>query len=281
MYASRPRLVSAGCAARPAGSAPARRGRAGDLGRRRAPGTVERGEDRLLGDPVAALEVGRLGVQRRDRGERVGEVVEHQDEVGLDEGRHRDVDGVELRERDGRLERGDRVVGERPDGAAGEPRHPVDRQHPAARHERADRGEGIGGRRAVDRQVRGIGRDGDRPGLGPGDAVADLEEPPRPDAEERVPAEALAALDRLEEIGRTAVVEPQERPDRGLEVGRAGGAEQDRVRIGGEALRLRQAERVRRRHRGWPLESRNDQFVPGRKVVPSAVPPSFGDAALT
>jgi len=27
-------------------------------------------------------------------------------------------------------------------------------------------------------------------------------------------------------------------------------------------------------------ESRNDHFVPGRKVVPSAVPPSFGDAAL-
>ena len=27
-------------------------------------------------------------------------------------------------------------------------------------------------------------------------------------------------------------------------------------------------------------ESRNDQFVPGRKVVPSAVPPSFGEAAL-
>ena len=111
--------------------------------------------------------------------------------------------------------------------------------------------------------------------------VADLEQPPGPDAEERVPAQALAALDRLEEVGRTAVVEPQECPDRGLEVGRAGGAEQDRVCLGGEALRLRQAERVRRRHRGWPQESGNDQFVPGRKVVPSAVPPSFGDAALT
>src|SRR5688572_9015085 len=29
-----------------------------------------------------------------------------------------------------------------------------------------------------------------------------------------------------------------------------------------------------------PRESRNDLTVPGRKVVPSAVPPSFGDAAL-
>ena len=46
-------------------------------------------EDRRLGNPVAALEVRRLGVERRDRRERVGEVVEDEDEVGLDEGGRR------------------------------------------------------------------------------------------------------------------------------------------------------------------------------------------------
>ena len=72
------------------GRAPAPIGRAGQLGRGRARGPLERLEDRRLGDPVAALEVGRLGVERRDRRQRVGQVVEDEHEVGLDErGRRR------------------------------------------------------------------------------------------------------------------------------------------------------------------------------------------------
>ena len=114
-----------------------------------------------------------------------------------------------------------------------------------------------------------------------GQAVADLEEPARADAEERVAAEPLAALDRLEQVGRAAVVEAQEGADRGLEVGRTRGAQEDRVGVGGQALRLRQAERIGCRHRGWPRRIKNDRSSPGRKVVPSAVPPSFGDAALS
>src|SRR6185503_20801816 len=45
-------------------------------------------------------------------------------------------------------------------------------------------------------------------------------------------------------------------------------------------------ERIGCRHRAWPPcgssapRIKNDRFVQGRKVVPSAVPPSFGDAAL-
>ncbi len=53
---------------------------------------------------VAALEIRRLGVERGDRRQRVGQVVEHEDEVGLDEGRGRDADRVALGERDRRLE---------------------------------------------------------------------------------------------------------------------------------------------------------------------------------
>ncbi len=75
-------------------------------------------------------------------------------------------------------------------------------------------------------------------------AVADLEEAARTDAQERVAAEPLAALDGLEQVGRTAVVEAEEGADRGLEVGRAGRAQQDRVGGARQALRLGQAERI-------------------------------------
>ncbi len=110
----------------------------------------------------------------------------------------------------------------------------------------------------------GVGGDGDGSGLDPGVAIADLEQPARTDAEERVAPEALAALDRLEEVGRAAVIEAEEGTDRRLEVGRARGAQEDRVGVGGEALRLRQADRVRGAHR---LASRIRQrpFVPGTK----------------
>ena len=110
----------------------------------------------------------------------------------------------------------------------------------------------------LDRQVGRIDRDGHRPGLDPGETVTDLEQPARPDAEERIASEPLATLDRLEEVGRTAVVEPQEGPDRGLEVGRSRGAQEDRVGGGGKALRLRQADRIGCRHRGSASENQND-----------------------
>ena len=148
-------------------------------------------------------------------------------------------------QRHGRLEDRDRVVGERADGAAGEARHALGRLDAAARDEGPDGVERVRRLERLDRQVRRVGRDGDRPGLDPGQAVAHLEQAPRPDAEERVAPEPLAALDGFEQVGRAAVVEAEEGADRGLEVGRTRGAQQDRVGVGGEALGLRQADRVR------------------------------------
>ena len=104
----------------------------------------------------------------------------------------------------------------------------------------------------LDREVRRVGRLGHGAGLDAGDAVADLEQPPRPDAEERIAPEPLAALDRFEQVGGTAVIEAEEGADRGLEVGRARGAQEDRVGVGGEALCLRQTDRIGCRHRCWP-----------------------------
>ena len=258
----------------------ASRRRAGELGGARARGPLQRLEDGRLGDPVAAFEVGRVGVERGDRRQRVGQVVEDEDQVGLDERRRRDADRVVVRERDGGLEGRHGVVGDGPDGAAGEPWHPVGRFDPAAADELADRVERIGRGVRLDRQVGGVGRDRDGSGLDPGATVADLEESARADAEEGVAAQPLAAFDRLEEVGRIAVVEAQEGTDRGLEVGRARGAQADRVRVAGEPFGLAQADWISGGHR-WASRIRYDRSSPGRKVVPSAVPPSFGDAALS
>ena len=160
---------------------------------------------------------------------------------------------------------------------------PVGRLDPAARDEGADGGQRVGRGRPsrsagrANRSARSTGRVWIR-----AQAVADLEQPARPDAEERIATEPLAALDRFEQVGRAAVIEPEEGPDRRLEVGRARGAQEDRVGVGGEALRLRQADRIGcASSLGWPRENQNDHSSPGRKVVPSAVPPSFGDAALS
>ena len=51
-------------------------------------------EDGRLGDAIATLEVRRVRVQRRDGRERVGEVVEDEHQVGLDEGGGRHADRV-------------------------------------------------------------------------------------------------------------------------------------------------------------------------------------------
>ena len=98
----------------------------GHLVRGRARRALERLEDGALGDAVAPLEVRGIGVERGDRRELVGEVVEDDDEVRLDVARERHADGVPVRARDGRLEGGDRVVAEGADGAAGEAGHPVE-----------------------------------------------------------------------------------------------------------------------------------------------------------
>ena len=94
-----------------------------------------------------------------------------------------------------------------------------------------------------------VGRHGHRARLGPGETIANLEQPSRADTEERVAADPFAALDGFEEIRGTAIVEAQERADGRLQVGRTRGAQQDRVGIAGQTLRLGQAERIRRRHR--------------------------------
>ena len=64
-------------------------GRPGHLGGARAGRPLEGLEERPLGDPVALLEARRVGVERGDRRQRVGQVVEDEDEVGLDEARQR------------------------------------------------------------------------------------------------------------------------------------------------------------------------------------------------
>ena len=122
----------------------------------------------------------------------------------------------------------------------------------------------------------------------------DLEQPPRADAQEAVPPEALAALDGLEQVGgRRAVVEAQEGADRRLEVGRARGAQQDRVGRAGEALGFGQAQRVGHRGPsfGWLVgsgadgarESRNDLrlFRDERSCLPRCHPRSAVCRTLT
>ena len=236
-----------------------------DLGRARPAGPLQRLEDRGLGDPVAALEVGGLGVERSDRAQGVGQVVEDQHEVGLDEGRGRDADRVAVGQRDVRLEDADRVVRQGADGATGEPRHALGRLDPAARREGADRVERVATVHGLDREVGRVGRDGDRTGLDPGEAVAHLQEAARTGPQERVAAQAFPALDTLEEVGGPAVIEAQERADRGLEIRRPRGAQQDRVGVGGQTLGLRQADRIGCGHRGRPLRIKKRPFVPGTK----------------
>jgi hypothetical protein len=197
-------------------------------------------------------------------------MVEHEDEIGLDERGGRDAHRVALRQRDGRLEDRHRIVGERTHCPAGEPRHAGRRHDAPPWHEAADRVERIRGFGDVERQIRCVLRHRDRPGLRSSDAVADLEEPPRADTKERVASQPLPALDRLEEVRRPTVVEAEEGADGRLEVGRAGGAEQDRVRVRREALRLGQAERIVRRHVGGlhaarPRRESNTTSRPGTK----------------
>jgi hypothetical protein len=167
----------------------------GQLGGAWPGGALQGFEDGRLGDPVATLEIGGLRVERRDRRERVGQVVEHQDEVGLDERGERHAYRILLRQGDRRLEAGDGVIGEGPDGTAREAGHPVGRLDAPARDEGADRGKRVRRFDRVDGKVRGVGRNRDGPGLDAGESVAHLQEPPRADAEEGIAPQPLTALD--------------------------------------------------------------------------------------
>ena len=82
--------------------------------------------------------------------------------------------------------------------------------------------------------------DANRPGAGNGLAVSHFEEAARQDAQEGIPAQALAALNRLEQVGGRTIVKRKEGADRCLEVRIARGAQQHRVVFGGETLGLRQ-----------------------------------------
>ena len=150
-----------------------------DLGRARSRGPFQRLEDRRLGDPIATFEVRRLGVQGGDRRQRVGEMVEHEHQIGLDEGGHGDPDGIALGQRHAWLERRHRVVASAPTAP------PVNRGMPSAGRTRR-RGTKSGSRRAGPRPAasrpadRRIGRDRDRPRLDPGQPVAHVEQAPRP-----------------------------------------------------------------------------------------------------
>ena len=198
------------------------RGR-GQLRDRGSGGPLEGLEDGSLGDPVATLEVGRGGLERGDGAQRVGQVVEDEDEVGFKEGCRRDADVVDVGQGH-RLELADGVVRQGADGAAGEARHALQRHDRSSRHERPDGGDRI---RHLERLAGQAGVE-DILGEWPIDDArrrpADLQRPPRADAKERVTPDALAALDRLEQVGRPAIVHAQEGPDRGLQVGVATGA---------------------------------------------------------
>ncbi len=203
-------------------------------------------------------------MERRDRRQRVGQVVEDDHEVGLDECRRRGADRVGVGQRHARLEGRDRVIRERADGAARESGQPLARLDLPARHEGANRLERIRRRCRPGRQARVVAVDADGPVLDRRPAVANFEEPPRANPEERIAPEPLPALDGFEEIGgRRPVVESEERPDRGLEVGGTRGAQEQRVRARRESLRLGQAQRVHRHV--WPPGITNGLRPPGTK----------------
>ena len=99
--------------------------------------------------------------------------------------------------------------------------------------------------------------------------AADLERPPWADTQEAVAPDALATLDRLEQVRRTAVVHAQEGTDRRLQVGVTRDAQEDRVGVARQTLDLGQAERARHRHVvALDLRRIRTTFrpLPGRKV---------------
>ena len=111
----------------------------------------------------------------------------------------------------------------------------------------------------------GRSRDGDRPGL----EMAGRRGPRAGGADRRRGTSSARGARRPRRTRggrRAAVVEPEERADRRLEVGRARGAQEDRVGVGGEALRLRQADRIGGVcHRSGAARESKTTFVSGTK----------------
>src|SRR3972149_2938021 len=70
--------------------------------------------------------------------------------------------------------------------------------------------------------------------------------------------------------------ERREGPHRRLQVGVAGGPEEDRVGVARQAPDLAEAEWARHRHLRGPPGIKRPSVLPGRKAEPSAVPPAFG-----
>ena len=111
-----------------------------------------------------------------------------------------------------------------------------------------------------------------------------------PTPRKRIAAQPLAALDRLEQVGRR----PPSSRRRNAPIGVSRSAARVARRRIVSALPARRFASVRLSGSvvvmcrwppavggsGAPPENQNDLSSPGRKVVPSAVPPSFGDAAL-
>ena len=97
---------------------------------------------------------------------------------------------------------GDGVVGERAHRAAGEAGHPATGLRLASRQEAAEGGQRIAARQVRDRQVRRVVHHAHRAGLDARSPAAHLQEPARPDAQEAVASQALAALDRFEQVCR-------------------------------------------------------------------------------
>ena len=132
----------------------------------------------------------------------MGQVVEHDHQVRLQEGRQRRTDWVGRRQMDGGLEGRYGVVGQHAHRAADEARHVRQRRDTAAAAGSARRA--VSGSAAGDDLGVKLGRvfDAHRPAADDRLAVAHLEQPARQHAQERVATEALAAFDRLEQVGR-------------------------------------------------------------------------------
>ena len=172
-------------------------------------------------------------------------MIEDEDQVRLLEGGHRDADRVARRQRNGRLEssrrRRRRARRPRRPGTAGCSSRG---RCGASAVKRRSASSGSGDLERLRREVRGEVVHAHRPALDRGRAAADGQQAPRAHAQERVAAQALAALDGLEQEGGAAVVEAHERADGGLEVGVAGGSQQDRVGRARELPDLLETERI-------------------------------------
>jgi hypothetical protein len=100
----------------------------------------------------------------------------------------------------------------------------------------------------VDRQVRRVDRARSPARLGPGNAITDLEQPARADAEERIASDAPPPSTDLRRYDGPPSSSRRNAPI-GVLRSATRRAQQDRVGVAGQTLRLGQAERIRRRHR--------------------------------